>query len=393
MDRSADPSARARKEEVLEVGFIGDVYLGHESRTPTITLEVQEVLERCDHIVANLEAPTTDVEDPIIKIGPALRQGGATIDLLRILRVNIVGLANNHIADHGLRGILETHEKLAAAGLTAAGAGEHMTQIYSPVRIHSKDVSVSILFGAENGFGCVCTQRTGEPGYAWLFHPAFLDLLKQEVQLSDFVVVVVHAGIEEMDRPLPQWRTVYRQLVDYGAAAIIAHHPHVTQGYEVYQGAPIFFSIGNFYFNMLERDPRWFQSQIPVLKFYKDKPVAFTVHHSTFSLLEHGSVSLDRLGSGPSRTALLTAELSSADYRSLVKVDLNYLWKTRYSPGINESVNAFTSLESVIQLIRRAARSQIRGTPFIDPMILEHYLEIESHRWGITETIRMMRSP
>jgi poly-gamma-glutamate synthesis protein (capsule biosynthesis protein) len=39
------------------------------------------------------------------------------------------------------------------------------------------------------------------------------------------------------------------KLIDAGADVIIGHHPHVIQGIEVYQGKPIFYSLGNFVFD------------------------------------------------------------------------------------------------------------------------------------------------
>ena len=35
-------------------------------------------------------------------------------------------------------------------------------------------------------------------------------------------------------------------LVDAGADAVFGHHPHVLQPLEVYNGRPIFWSLGNF---------------------------------------------------------------------------------------------------------------------------------------------------
>jgi len=38
-------------------------------------------------------------------------------------------------------------------------------------------------------------------------------------------------------------------MIDSGADAVVGGHPHVTQNIEVYQGKPIFYSLGNFIFN------------------------------------------------------------------------------------------------------------------------------------------------
>jgi poly-gamma-glutamate synthesis protein (capsule biosynthesis protein) len=42
---------------------------------------------------------------------------------------------------------------------------------------------------------------------------------------------------------------VGHQLIAAGADIIIGHHPHVIQGLEIYQGKPIFYSLGNFIFD------------------------------------------------------------------------------------------------------------------------------------------------
>ena len=42
---------------------------------------------------------------------------------------------------------------------------------------------------------------------------------------------------------------IAHELIDYGADVVIGSHPHVTQGIEMYDGKPIFYSLGNFIFD------------------------------------------------------------------------------------------------------------------------------------------------
>lgn len=67
-------------------------------------------------------------------------------------------------------------------------------------------------------------------------------------------MVLNHGGVEYMDVPLPEWREVYKLWIDLGADTVIASHPHVPQGYELYKGKPICYSLGNFCFDTLRRD-------------------------------------------------------------------------------------------------------------------------------------------
>jgi hypothetical protein len=64
-----------------------------------------------------------------------------------------------------------------------------------------------------------------------------------------FAVAFLHWGLENSTCPSPQQRAEAQLLVDSGADAVIGHHPHVVQSIEIYQGKPVFYSIGNFVFD------------------------------------------------------------------------------------------------------------------------------------------------
>lgn len=83
----------------------------------------------------------------------------------------------------------------------------------------------------------------------------------------DYLIVYNHGGVEYMDVPLPEWREVYRTWIEMGADAVIASHPHVPQGYEMYNGKPICYSLGNFCFDPLGENvsEHWFESICCVL--------------------------------------------------------------------------------------------------------------------------------
>src|SRR5205807_9832678 len=62
------------------------------------------------------------------------------------------------------------------------------------------------------------------------------------------VVVIFHWGVPYVREPGPEDRAKARLAIDLGADAVVGHHPHVIQPFEVYHGRPIFFSVGNFAF-------------------------------------------------------------------------------------------------------------------------------------------------
>lgn len=376
----------------LTMAFLGDVYIAHQSDCPIVSQGIQDVLASCSHVVANLEGPITITESPIAKAGPVLRQSLGVLDLLRTSRVDLVGLANNHLADHGAHGIVHTLESLGRSGFRFAGAGLQVEEVYRPLRVGTDDATVSLLFGGERVFGCAVGDGRDEAGYAWLFHPRFLDAVRREAAQCDFVVVVAHGGVEHIDRPLPQWRKAYRQFIENGASAVVAHHPHLTQGYEVYMGAPIFFSIGNFFFRLPTTTSHWFHSQVPILRFQRNEPVAFRLAHTRFDLENRGHIVLDDSAEGAARTSRLTVELSGAEYERLLGEDLRRLWRSPYSHYLGTLLHAFPTMGFVKYLVDKALLAVRRGrTPFrANPMLVETLFECESHRWAIAEIMRMM---
>ena len=64
----------------------------------------------------------------------------------------------------------------------------------------------------------------------------------------DRVVVTFHWGVPYYREPSPENRDKARFAVDCGADAVIGHHPHIVQPFEIYRGCPIFYSVGNFAF-------------------------------------------------------------------------------------------------------------------------------------------------
>ena len=70
------------------------------------------------------------------------------------------------------------------------------------------------------------------------------DILTRSAKKS----VYFHGGNETNPIPSPMKVELYRHFIDIGAEAVIAMHTHCPQGYEMYNGKPIVYSMGNFFF-------------------------------------------------------------------------------------------------------------------------------------------------
>jgi poly-gamma-glutamate synthesis protein (capsule biosynthesis protein) len=71
--------------------------------------------------------------------------------------------------------------------------------------------------------------------------------VREARELSDIVMVSLHAhefgGHEEI--PAAFLPIFARRMIDEGAHLVVGHGPHLLRGMEIYQGRPIFYSLGN----------------------------------------------------------------------------------------------------------------------------------------------------
>ena len=69
-------------------------------------------------------------------------------------------------------------------------------------------------------------------------------------RMADWVLVSLHCHeTGDTREDPPQFLTAFaRACIDAGADAFIGHGPHVTRGIEIYNGRPIFYSLGNYIF-------------------------------------------------------------------------------------------------------------------------------------------------
>ncbi len=146
--------------------------------------------------------------------------------------VQVVTIVNNHTADSGNPGSLA--RELAKRGKTVVGPANPATTRATiegvTVDFLSAYFSLPRLHVSYNGSKAAALER----------------MLSESV--AQRKIVNLHWGYEHTNVPAPFQRELAHRLIDAGADIIIGHHPHVPQGWEVYKGKSVFYSLGNFNF-------------------------------------------------------------------------------------------------------------------------------------------------
>lgn len=159
--------------------------------------------------------------------------------------ITVLTLANNHLLDCGRSGVLETLDALARAGIAPVGAGVNEKAAHAPVIQQAGPWRVGMLGYYWNRR---CSATGDLPGTA--MDP--LDALEVDIRALrnqvDRIVVTFHWGVPYEREPSSEDRAKARFAIDTGADAVIGHHAHIIQPFEVYRGRPIFYGVGNFAF-------------------------------------------------------------------------------------------------------------------------------------------------
>lgn len=261
----------------MKILFTGDINLrGIESidtyNFKNALTDVFPYTKNCDFVIPNLECPLGKKENylPIKKAGPNLICSERCIDFLKQMNTFAVTLANNHIGDYGEPALNNTVKLLTESGIKYAGVGKNISEAYNAVRIKHNGVFVSVISVCENEFGIADEKTAGSAGY----NPRIImNKIKSEKTFSDFVIVVFHGGNEYNPLPSPDTVERYRFICDMGADAVIGGHTHCPQGYEIYNGKPIIYSMGNFFFlNDKKTNPKdsWYYGYFTILDINKN---------------------------------------------------------------------------------------------------------------------------
>lgn len=233
--------------------------------------EVAAKFAEADYSIVNLENILGNKEDyePIKKSGPNLISSDHFFRYIKALNPSVVGLANNHTGDYGEAAIYHTLDLLKQNGYPYIGAGSNIEEAYKPYIVEGDGGKVGIIAVCENEFGGAGVNKAGSAGYS-------LGRLTREIKKLEEnnckSVVYFHGGNETNPLPSPGKKELYRHFIDIGASAVVAMHTHCPQGWEVYDGKPIIYSMGNFFFpHMSQCLKSWYYGYMVSLAFRGDE--------------------------------------------------------------------------------------------------------------------------
>jgi len=223
--------------------------------------DLDPIFKAADLVFGNLETPIAPVSggpgrpfvfNAPVELPPALKASGFAI----------LATANIHAYDQGSKGVVETLERLEAAGLTAIGSGRDRQQAEAPHILERKGIKLAFL--AYNDLFNIDLNREGKgPWVARLREDQATEAVRLARTSADLVIVSLHWGKEYEHTPQLRQREIAAKLIEAGADLIIGHHPHVLQPLEWIEAkgrkGAVAFSLGNF----ISNQDRKYQPSMP----------------------------------------------------------------------------------------------------------------------------------
>lgn len=231
--------------------------------------EVIQYTALADYSIVNFEscvASETDV--PIKKTGPNLQCDGKAIDSIKFAGFDCVTLANNHFYDYGDVGVANTLRLCNEKSIDYVGGGRNLQEAEAIFYKQIGGKTLGIINVCENEWS-IATNDHG--GSAPLNPVKNYYTIQEAKHNADYVLLIVHGGVEMYSYPTPRMIDTYRFFVDAGADAVVNHHQHCYSGYEWYQGKPIFYGIGNFCFDWLGGGKSWEEGYVVLIDFENNK--------------------------------------------------------------------------------------------------------------------------
>lgn len=256
----------AASKDQVTISFIGDINFceGYANMrvlrdeeggnlSGCIKPEVMEVMRSADIMMANNEFAYSDRGAPTAGKKYTFRASPEHVTKLNEMGVDIVALANNHAYDWGPDALMDTFDILEGADVPYVGAGRNLAEAMKPVymKVNGRTLAFVAATQIERTPSPDTKEATEtEPGVLRTLDPKrFVSVIEEAEQNADFTIVYVHWGSENTDLVEASQRELAEKYVAAGADLVIGDHSHCLQGIDYVNGVPVFYSLGNFWFN------------------------------------------------------------------------------------------------------------------------------------------------
>lgn len=229
-------------------------YLFEQNNTKELFTNVLSTLKKADVLIGNLEFALTNKCAKVYKTGPILKGNTNFINVFKSTKFTALGLANNHIKDCGVEGVISTLETCKKNNIATVGAGENEIAAKKPLIIEKNGFKIGLMAFAEHEFNAAYENEAGANLLDIYDDFDAIANFKKEV---DYLVVLYHGGVEYYQYPSPLLQKKCRKMIDSGADMVTCQHSHCIGTKENYNKGTIVYGQGNTIFGYRKNSKSW----------------------------------------------------------------------------------------------------------------------------------------
>lgn len=262
------------------------------TQTAPAAFPAMKGLLKGDVVVTNFEAAVAE-KGETVREGRGFLSPPESLDAIKALGFNLVSLSGNHAFDLKATGIQNTLREIDKRQIVHAGTGNNLAEASAPHYLQTPKGTVALVASASGLITAGGSATADRPGVNELRieagdkeNEASADLpgappntvnaedskrilasIREARQHASLVIVYQHnhvfenhsfatiftEGMPERLTPADWLRKWTHAEVDAGADIIVMHGAPILHGVEIYKGAPIFYDLGNFIYNV----PPW----------------------------------------------------------------------------------------------------------------------------------------
>ena len=213
-----------------------------------LSKDLIDFFHSAEHVVLEVEGAVIDAVDDGTRGVFFHSMNPAAVDVFKKMGADVWSIGNNHSMDAGLDGVVSTRKLCEESGARAFGAGVNLEEASSPLFF---DEAGGIgMFGVSYMNECIPATENAPGIFRWDDLALIQKRIDEVKAKCRWCIVVAHGGEEFTSLPSPYTRERYMKYLEMGADVVVAHHPHVPENYELFDGGKaIFYSLGNFIFD------------------------------------------------------------------------------------------------------------------------------------------------
>ena len=255
-------------EDSLTLAFAGDVNLDSTTKhwwSPLVvhaknrdnllesafSTSLSEKMLAADLFCVNLESPFVSGEGTPVDDKWRHASSAENVTVLGTLGVDMVNIANNRIFDYSEKGLTDTLNVLELNNIAYIGGGKNLDDARTPRYIIACGRKIAFVSTVQTKTDATMAPEATAKNAGVIYSTSstyFNAMISEAAENADYVIVYTDWENGTNQKPEASQAVLAHNFIKAGADIVIGTKSDLIQSVEYYEGKPIIYGIGNFWY-------------------------------------------------------------------------------------------------------------------------------------------------